>query len=139
MGTRFGLRFVVAPAAWMVAGVVGFMAAAPAYAHVDPNAPVAGSSLARASSVAPYGQARGAAVASASYSGDTVWLLMTAALVGTALLVAAGWQMWRSVNRRQAAGAGVSSPDAIDDPVGAELRQITEAATGDDRLEKALH
>ncbi len=137
MEKRFGLRLVVAPAAWMVAGIVGLLAAAPAYAHVDPNVPVAGPSLASASSVSPYGQARWAGVASASHSGVTLWPLF-AALVGAGLLVAAGWQMWQTVNRRQAAGGGMSLPDAIDDTLDAELRQITEAATETDWLEGAL-
>jgi len=134
MERRSGLKLVVASAAWMVAGLTGLIAGAPAYAHVDPNSPVAGPSVARATTVSPYGQAAGA---SASHSGGTLWLL-AGVLVGAGLLMVAACQMWRSANRRRAAGEGGPLPDAINDALNAELRQIAAAATEVERFESAL-
>ncbi len=107
---------------------ISVMVAGPAWAHVDPNVPVGGQSVAGPSTVARYGQAVSSGQESAG--GGVAWYL-AAAVVGV-LIMSAVWAGLRVLRRRQIAGAGVSAASAADE-VEAELQRITAASRAESR------
>ncbi len=128
MTKRVGLGCSGAAIAVM-AGVLELVAAIPAYAHVDPLVPVPGASVARPTTVPPYGQTH--VVTSTATGGATSWLplvVVGAALLGVALVLAA------SVVLQRGRVAGRRAPRTLvrDDALEAALRQILAEASLDE-------
>ena len=86
MGKRIAGWAAVASLASAIAGVLPVLIAAPAWAHVDPNMPASGPSVAGPTTVLPYGQSQLVGAA----SGDTGWYLVALALGVVVLAVAVG-------------------------------------------------
>lgn len=148
MERRLCARWAGASTIWLVTGASALATAAPASAHVDPNIPVAGPSLAGQSTVPQYGQALWAR--SASGSGRGSWWLMAAAL-GGALLLWAAWAGGRAVLRRHQATARGLPPTAstasaaptpsaawAGDAVEAELQRITHESSTDTNIDRDM-
>lgn len=118
MGKRIAGWAAVASLASAIAGVLPVLIAAPAWAHVDPNMPASGPSVAGPTTVLPYGQSQLAGAA----SGDTGWYLVALALGVVVLAVTAG-AAYLAVRPRRPGVAGPWLPPrpATGLPAGPEL------------------
>ncbi len=128
MNQRVSVRSMAASAvatAWTMAGSLALVKAAPAAAHVDPNAPVSGPSVAGQSAVRQFGEAV-STKAAAGTGASAWWQLAAVVVVVVTVLACVSWAGWRALcRRRSAAVEGRGSAPVTGDAIDAELSRIS--------------